>query len=133
MMEDNMPPAAKQGDVIQAVDTHIVMVPTPGGEAPVPLPHPYAGTINSGCSTNVNIMGKPAATVGSSSSFNHIPQGIRFQTQPTGMGRVVMGSSSVFINNKPAARMGDACETCNDPAPLPVGKIVCAGSVNIGG
>jgi len=128
-----MPPAAKQGDVIQAVDTHIVMVPTPGGEAPVPLPHPYAGTINSGCSTNVNIMGKPAATVGSSSSFTHIAQGIRFQNQPSGMGRVLQGSTTVFINGKPAARVGDTCETCNDPAPLPVGKIVGAGTVMIGG
>ena len=33
-------PAAKQGDQIVATDTHIVLVPSPGGPVPTPLPHP---------------------------------------------------------------------------------------------
>jgi uncharacterized Zn-binding protein involved in type VI secretion len=38
-----------------------------------------------------------------------------------------MGSATVMINNKPAARMGDTAMTCNDPAPLPIGKVMVAG------
>ena len=45
----------------------------------------------------------------------------------TNQGKIIMGSMTVMINNKPAARMGDTCETCNDPSPLPVGKVVVAG------
>jgi uncharacterized Zn-binding protein involved in type VI secretion len=44
-----------------------------------------------------------------------------------------MGSLTVKINGKPAARAGDTVMTCNDPVPLPVGKIVAAGNVMIGG
>ena len=37
-------PAAKQGDRVQAMDTHIVMVPSPGGPVPTPTPgHPFSG------------------------------------------------------------------------------------------
>ena len=49
-------PAAKQNDIIQATDTHIVMVPSPGGPVPTPTPgHPFNGMINGGLSTNVRI------------------------------------------------------------------------------
>ena len=30
-------PAAKQGDKVMATDTHIVMIPSPGGPVPTPL------------------------------------------------------------------------------------------------
>jgi len=39
----------------------------------------------------------------------------------------------VRINGKPAARSGDTALTCNDPADLPVGTVVAAGTVRIGG
>ena len=39
-------PAAKQGDQMTAVDMHIVMVPSPGGPVPTPLPHPFMGIID---------------------------------------------------------------------------------------
>jgi uncharacterized Zn-binding protein involved in type VI secretion len=39
----------------------------------------------------------------------------------------------VFINGKPAARNGDKAITCNDPADLPVGTVVAASTVMIGG
>jgi uncharacterized Zn-binding protein involved in type VI secretion len=38
-----------------------------------------------------------------------------------------------LINGKPAARNGDPAMTCNDPADLPVGSVVAAGTVLIGG
>lgn len=131
-----MPFAAKQNDLVQAVDIHIIMIPTPGGPVPTPLPHPFMGQLNGGLSTDVKIDGMPAATVNSTATNmpSHIPQGGPFQKPPTNQGKVLMGSATVFINGKPAARMGDTCMTCNDPADMPVGKIIVPFStVQIGG
>ncbi len=128
-------PAAKQGDKIVGVDTHIIMVPSPGGPVPTPIPHPFNGIINGGLSTNVKIMGMPAATVNSTATNTppHIPQGGPFQKPPTNQGRVIMGSMTVKINGQPAARNGDKAMTCNDPVDAPVGTVVAVGTVMIGG
>ena len=130
-----MSPAAKQGDKVVGTDTHIVLVPTPGGPVPTPMPLPFAGTITGGCSTNVMISGMPAATVGSTATNAppHIPPGGPFQVPPTNQGTVTKGSATVLINSKPAARAGDTVMTCNDPAPAPTSSLVCAGTVMIGG
>ena len=131
-----MPFAAKQNDLIQAVDIHIIMIPTPGGPVPTPLPHPFLGQLNGSLSPDVKIDGQPAATVNSTATNmpSHIPPGGPFQKPPTNQGKVFMGSATVLINGKPAARMGDICMTCNDPSDLPVGKIIVPfSSVQIGG
>ena len=44
-----------------------------------------------------------------------------------------MGSATVLINGKMAARNGDTALTCNDPVDMPVGTVVAAGTVMIGG
>jgi uncharacterized Zn-binding protein involved in type VI secretion len=130
-------PAAKQGDMIQATDTHIVMVPSPGGPVPTPTPgHPFNGILNGSLSTDVRVNGMPAATVGSTATNQppHIPiGGPSFQIPPTNQGTIVMGSATVRINGKQAARNGDTANTCNDPAPMPVGTVIAVGTVNIGG
>ena len=130
-------PAAKQNDTIVAVDTHIVMVPSPGGPVPTPLPHPFNGIISSGLSGDVNIMGFAAATVGSVADNTppHIPTppGTAFQTPPTNKGTIRLGSQTVKINGKSAARNGDVADTCNDPADAPVGKVIAVSTVMIGG
>jgi uncharacterized Zn-binding protein involved in type VI secretion len=131
-------PAAKQGDKIVATDIHIVMVPAPPAPPiPTPLPHVFAGIIDGGLSSNVKIMGMPAATVTSTASNTppHIftPPGTMFQKPPTNKGQIIMGSATVMINGKPAARNGDTALTCNDPADLPVGKVIAVGTVMIGG
>lgn len=128
-------PAAKQGDRIVATDTHIVMIPSPGGPVPTPLPHPFTGIIDGSLSSDVNIEGKPAATQGSTATNTpaHIPQGGPFQKPPTNRGTIQVGSGTVLINGKPAARNGDAAITCNDPADLPAGTVVAVGTVLIGG
>ena len=125
-------PAAKQGDTIVGTDTHIVLMPP--YSTPTPLPHPFVGTIDGGTSSDVNIAGAAAATVGSTATNNppHIPQGGPFQKTPADSGTVEMGSSSVFINGQAAARMGDTATTCNDPADAPVGTVIGAGTVFIG-
>jgi uncharacterized Zn-binding protein involved in type VI secretion len=126
-------PAAKRGDQIVATDTHIVMVPSPTGEVPTPSPHPFNGIINGQLSPNVKIMGQPAAVVGSTATNTppHIPQGGRFQRNPSNRGEITTGSKTVFINGKPAARVGDTATTCNDPTDLPVGKVVASGTTTV--
>lgn len=127
-------PAAKEGDQVVATDIHIIMISTPGGPVPTPLPHPFAGMIDGELSSDVNIMGKPAATVDSTATNTppHIPQGGPFQSPPTDKATIKLGSATVKINGKMAARNGDMAETCNDPADLPVGTVIAVGTVLIG-
>ena len=46
---------------------------------------------------------------------------------------VTIGSATVMIGGQPAARAGDTATTCNDPADLPAGTVVAAGTVMVGG
>lgn len=127
-------PAAKQGDRIIATDIHIVNIPSPGGPVPTPLPHPFVGIIDNGLSQDVKIMGMPAATVDSTATNlpPHIPQGGPFQNPPSNKGTIKMGSATVAINGKMAARSGDMAMTCNDPSDLPAGTVMAVGTVFIG-
>jgi uncharacterized Zn-binding protein involved in type VI secretion len=129
-------PAAKQGDRIVGTDTHIVLVPAAAGApVPTPVPLPFNGIINGNLSPNVKIMGMPAATQGSTAMNTppHIPPGNPFQKPPSNQGQVLVGSTRVFINGKPAAANGNKALTCNDPTDLPVGTVVATGTVMIGG
>ncbi|MBV9407677.1 MAG: PAAR domain-containing protein [Candidatus Eremiobacteraeota bacterium] len=125
-------PAAKLGDQIMAVDTHIIQ--PPGPVSPVPVPLPFVGFIDGECSSNVFINGLPAATLGSTATNvpPHIPPAGAFVNPPTNKATIISGSATVMINNKPAARAGDTALTCNDPAPLPVGTVVAVSTVLIG-
>jgi len=129
-------PAAKQGDQVVGTDTHIVLVPSPGGPVPIPLPHLFTGILNGGLSSNVKVMGFPAATVGSTADNAPVhvptPPGTAFQSPPANKGTVKLGSQTVMINGKAAARHGDVAETCNDPANLPAGTVIAAGTVRVG-
>lgn len=124
-------PAARQGDIVAATDIHVVMIPSPAGPAPMPAPHPFNGRLNGGLSQNVNIMGSPAATVGSTADNlpPHVPQGGPFQKPPLNRAQVVSGSPTVRINGKPAARNGDQAMTCNDPVDQPIGSLIAVGTV----
>jgi len=133
-------PAAKRGDLIVSQpgsDIHCELVPAPGGAVPTPVPnHPFNGVLQDNLSPNVDIMGMPAATVGSIAINTppHIPLlGPSFcPPGPTNRGQVLEGSLTVFINGKAAARNRDVCLTCNDPAPLPVGNVIASGTVFMG-
>jgi uncharacterized Zn-binding protein involved in type VI secretion len=129
-------PAAKQGDKVVGTDTHIVMVPSGPSMTPTPLPHPFAGILSGGLSTDVKIGGLPAAVVGSTADNTppHLPAppGTSFQRPPSNKGTVQQGSPTVKINGKAAARTGDKALTCNDPVDLATGTIVAAGTVMIG-
>ena len=71
------------------------------GHIPPHPPLPFGGQISGGCSDDVLINGMQAATVGSTTTETDACCG-------SNQGRVAAGSSTVFINGKPAARNGDA-------------------------
>jgi uncharacterized Zn-binding protein involved in type VI secretion len=127
-------PAAKQGDQVVATDIHIEMIPTPGGPVPTPLPNPFMGMLDGSLSTDVKIQGKPAAVVGSTATNTpaHIPKSGPFQKPPANKATVQIGSATVRINGKQAARNGDTAITCNDPADLPAGTIIAVSTVMMG-
>lgn len=129
-------PAAKQGDKVTAMDTHLIQAV--GGPPPPPtlVPnHPFNGIIDGALSSNVNIQGMAAAMVGSTATNTppHVPIGGTFVNPPKNKGTIKTGSASVFINNQAAARSGDTAITCNDPTDAPVGTVVAVGTVTIGG
>lgn len=128
-------PAARMGDKIVGQDTHIVMVPSPGGPVPTVQLFPFSGAITTGCVETVLIGGQPAAVLGAVAINEppHFPETGTFQVPPTNQATIIKGSATVLIGGQPAARNGDKATTCNDPAPLPAGTIVAAGTVQIGG
>ena len=128
------PSAAKLGDAVTGTDTHVVMVPSPGGPVATPTPFPFNGKITGGCSGNVLIGGRGAATVGSTATnvSPHVPAQGTFSVPPTNRGTIAKGSPTVLINGKPAARTGDQVLCCNDPAPAPTGAVQATGTVLIG-
>ncbi len=125
-------PAAKQGDQIMATDMHLIQ--PPGPTSPVLIPHPFAGMIDGKLSSDVNIMGMPAATQGSTATNTpaHIPSGGTFVNPPSNQAEIQLGSQTVNINGNPAARNGDTAMTCNDPSDLPMGTVMAVGTVMIG-
>jgi uncharacterized Zn-binding protein involved in type VI secretion len=126
-------PAARQGDRIVAIDTHLIQ--PPGPSSPVPVPHPFSGIIDGGVSADVTIGGAAAATLNSTATNSppHIPIGGTFVVPPSNRATITTGSATVTINGQPAARSGDRARTCNDPVELPVGSVIAAGTVLIGG
>jgi uncharacterized Zn-binding protein involved in type VI secretion len=132
-----MPLAAKEGDKVVGVCTHVVQVPAPPGPpVPTPIPgHPFSGDLSDGLSDDVLIDGKKAAVKGSKAKNSpaHVAiGGPAFQPpNPKDEATVSMGSSTVEINGKPAARMGDQAETCC-MAKAPGNVVVSGGTVEIG-
>lgn len=126
-------PAAKKGDQILATDIHLIQ--PPGPTSPVPVPHPFTGIIDGNLSADVTIESQAAATLGSTATNtpSHIPIGGSFVVPPRNKAQIVKGSATVTINGQPAARAGDTALTCNDPVDLPVGSVMAASKVTIGG
>ncbi len=126
-------PAAKQGDRVIALDPHLIQ--PPGPVSPVMVPHPFSGILNGNLSPTVKIQGRAAATVDSTATNTppHVPIGGTFVNPPTNRATVVLGSATVKINDKAAARMGDRADTCNDADIQAGGQIVAVSTVLIGG
>jgi uncharacterized Zn-binding protein involved in type VI secretion len=126
-------PAAVMGDRISAVCA-IHMIPGPVGNPMPSPPMPFSAPLLQSLATKVLIGGKPAAVQGSS-GFNTPPHvGLHpsdpFMVPPQQRGTVMMGSTTVLMEGKPAARTGSPCTVC---AGLPGQLTGTAATVLIGG
>jgi hypothetical protein len=127
-------PAAKRGDRVLAIDTHIVMVPSPAGPIPTPMPMPFCGVIADGTSPDVIIDEQPSAIDGTKATNApaHMPTGGSFQKAPSNEARLQASSKTVIVNDKGAGRANDQAMTCNDPTDAPNGTVIAVGTVFIG-
>ncbi len=127
-------PGAKQGDHIIAIDTHVILIPSPAGPVPTPTMMPFDGVLVDNLASSVLIEDKPVATVGSVGKNlpPHIPSGGPFQKPPSNEGTVQLGSTTVLVDDKGVARNGDVAVTCNDPADAPQGTVIATGTVLVG-
>jgi uncharacterized Zn-binding protein involved in type VI secretion len=128
-----MPAAARENDNAEHDSPHCHAPIHPAVPTPTPLAHsPVSLPIVSACATNVLINNLAAAVVGSQTQTCMLPSCV-----PGGPGVVAMGSATVMMGGKPAARVGDmvAFASCVAPIPSPTGKILAPGSptVIIGG
>ncbi|MCU1670266.1 MAG: PaaR repeat-containing protein [Blastococcus sp.] len=123
-------PAAAQGDLVTANDTHLVVI----SQVPTTVVLPFAGPLTDGLSPNVRIGGRAAAVVGSGAHNQppHIAPGGAFSRPPTNVATVQSGSTTVRISGRFAARAGDPALTCNDPVDVPAGTVGALGPVRIG-
>jgi RHS repeat-associated protein len=147
------PPAATWCDLVVGVDLHVVMVQTPGGPVPVPMPHPYLGLVGDPVGAAVGaftstlisvcmgappsppkgitlINGLPAATTNDTARnlwlLPHLPMppGALFQNQPDGTASLPLGSQTVVYGGGSAVRLGEIARSCADPVPLPTSAVV---------
>ncbi len=126
-------PVAKENDQVVGVDTHILMVPSPGGPVPTATPMPFVGKLTQSLCSTIYVDDKVAAVKGSvAENQPHVPTLGPFQKQPADRGTIDSGSATVFLDSKEAARAGDTVETCNDPADAPNGVVIAVSTVFAG-
>ncbi len=126
-------PAAVMGDRIVATCA-IHLIPGAAGAPVKSPPLPFSSPLLQGLATKVLICGKPAAVQGSS-GLNQPPHaGLHsadpFMVPAGQQGRVTMGSATVLIEGKPAAKTGSVCTVCGQ---MPGQLIGSAATVLIGG
>jgi uncharacterized Zn-binding protein involved in type VI secretion len=131
--------AAKMFDPVIGVDIHMVMVPTPGGPVPTPLPHPFLGIVFDPLGAAIGaamsavfggggalfVNGLPAAGTGTDARnlLKHFPTppGTSFAPNdvPDNQGTIVLGSKTVHFQGSSAARLSSMVSSCNFPLNVP--------------
>ena len=95
-------PAARVGDICLQQSPHCHAPIHPPAPVPTPVAHPAIPLALASGVPTVLIGGRPAATVGSTSTPCMLPGCV-----PAGPGVVVHGATRVLIGGSPAARVGD--------------------------
>jgi uncharacterized Zn-binding protein involved in type VI secretion len=115
--------AAKMGDLIRATEIHQVRT---GGNPPiVSRTFAFEGKLSDGLSGNVNIMGQPAATSGSTARHKFVlAAGETFVAEPSDKKVIVPRTSTVFINGKTAGRHDDPANPVGEPVEPAPGTVV---------
>jgi RHS repeat-associated protein len=120
--------AAKHLDPLVGLDTHIILIPSPAGPIPTPLPHPYIGIVFDPMDyvpvfgATVYINGLPRGTAGTNGLATppHIPMGGPFLKPPSNESEIFMGSATVLCDGEPQSFLGLPVLSCQDigmPAP----------------
>jgi uncharacterized Zn-binding protein involved in type VI secretion len=109
-------PAAVMGDQIKGTClAHLIPNPATGVPQPSP-PLPFSAPLLQGLATRTLISGKPAAVQGSA-GYNTPPHvGLHpadpYMAPPMQQGMVVVGSVTVLIEGRGAAKTGSTCTIC---------------------
>jgi len=125
--------AAKHLDPVLGIDVHIVMIPSPAGPIPTPIPHPFSGMLFDPLDyipmvgATVLINGLPRAHAGTAvlAMPVHVPMGGVFLKPPANEGEMYMGSSTVIVDGEPMSYAALPVLSCSDigmPAPLRMSK-----------
>lgn len=108
-----MMPAVKHLDPVIGVDIHIVMIPTPGGPVPTPLPHPFIGMVYDLMDwIPITIMIPQAMAEGMAAAMGAVESGIQAVGIDMGAqsssGGGAMGKLTEGVSDAQAAGEGDA-------------------------
>ncbi|NJK30995.1 MAG: hypothetical protein HC927_00525 [Deltaproteobacteria bacterium] len=121
--------AAKHFDPVIGIDVHIIQ--PPGTVPPVPVPHPFVGIVLDPfdylplIGATVLINGLPRGQGGSlvTPVVPHIPIGGVFLEPPENEAELLMGSSTVVVEDEPFSYLGLPVLSCSDvgapPPPRP--------------
>lgn len=128
-------PAAVMGDRVTATcAVHLVPNPATGVPQPAP-PLPFSAPLTMALATTVVVAGKPAVLQGSQGL--NLPPHVGLHpadpalAPPLQIATVTMGSTSVWIDGRPAVRNGDPATVCTG---VPGGTVIgTAATVLIGG
>ncbi|MFO7179507.1 MAG: DUF6531 domain-containing protein, partial [Pseudomonadota bacterium] len=122
--------AAKHLDPIVGVDVHIILIPTPAGPVPTPIPNPYVGMVFDpfdyvpiiGATVYVNGLPRAQAGTGGIALVPHLPLGGPFgPPPPTNESEVFMGSASVAVDGDAQSHLGLpvlSCQSVGMPPPF---------------
>jgi RHS repeat-associated protein len=134
--------ASKWFDPVLGVDTHIVLVPSPAGPVPTPLPNPFVGMVfdpagmafgmafgaaTGGVSFTL-VNGLPVTNTGTGATntmtMPHIPAPGPFAKPPSNDADLMFGGLKVTFGGSQVVRLGDIALSCNDPIKLPVSVVL---------
>jgi RHS repeat-associated protein len=122
--------AAKHLDPVLGIDVHIILIPTPVGPVPTPLPNPFVGMVLDpfdylplvGATVFINGLPRAQAGTGGIAIVPHLPLGGPFGPPPPGNeAEVFMGSATVATDGDAQSYLGLLALTCQSigmPAPI---------------
>lgn len=126
--------AARAGDKIKQDTPHCHAPIHPAAPVPTPIAHPGLplAILPSLCAQTVKVNGMNFAVMGAMSEPCKLPSCV-----PAGPGMIALGSMTVLVEARPAARQDDmtAHLSCVAPIPSPQGKVMapCSNNVKVGG
>ncbi len=120
-------PAAKHFDIVTGIDIHIVLIPTPTGPVPTPIPHPFLGFLLDlmdympivGSTVLINGTHRAIAGTVGVNRPPHIPIGGPFQIPPGNELEELLGSSVVCFDGEAAGYNGLTALTCQSIGSTP--------------